>query len=167
MKVFDIMSEHIVTVGLGEPVAAAARLLKQYNIGAVPVCDARGNLRGMITDRDIAVRCVANGLSPAETKTGDIMTRGVITINDNAYVGDAARLMADAQIRRLPVCRNGQLGRHAVACRSCAQHRLRHRGRRSTLRNFEKHSQSVAYATVASFQPYYNEYRKTEHVIHY
>lgn len=39
MKVFDIMSEHIVTVGLGEPVAAAARLLKQYNIGAVPVCD--------------------------------------------------------------------------------------------------------------------------------
>ena len=45
MKVFDIMSEHIVTVGLGEPVAAAARLLKQYNIGAVPVCDERGNLR--------------------------------------------------------------------------------------------------------------------------
>ena len=74
MKVFDIMSEHIVTVGLGEPVAAAARLLKQYNIGAGPVGDERGNLRGMITDRDIAVRCVANGLSPAETKTGDIMT---------------------------------------------------------------------------------------------
>ena len=109
MKVFDIMSEHIVTVGLGEPVAAAARLLKQYNIGAVPVCDERGNLRGMITDRDIAVRCAANGLSPMETKTGDVMTRGVITINDNAYVGDAARLMADAQIRRLPVCRDGRL----------------------------------------------------------
>ena len=93
MKVFDIMSEHIVTVGLGEPVAAAARLLKQYNIGAVPVCDERGNLRGMITDRDIAVRCAANGLSPMETKTGDVMTRGVITINDNAYIGDAARLI--------------------------------------------------------------------------
>ena len=73
MKVFDIMSEHIVTVGLGEPVAAAARLLKQYNIGAVPVCDERGNLRGMITDRDIAVRCAANGLSPMETKTSDSM----------------------------------------------------------------------------------------------
>lgn len=109
MKVFDIMSEHIVTVGLGEPVAAAARLLKQYNIGAVPVCDERGNLRGMITDRDIAVRCVANGLSPMETKTGDVMTRGVITINDNAYVGDAARLMADAQIRRLPCAATGAL----------------------------------------------------------
>ena len=64
MKVFDIMSEHIVTVGLGEPVAAAARLLKQYNIGAVPVCDERGNLRGMITDRDIAVRCAALRANP-------------------------------------------------------------------------------------------------------
>ena len=42
MKVFDIMSEHIVTVGLSEPVTAAARLLKQHNIGAVPVCDDRG-----------------------------------------------------------------------------------------------------------------------------
>lgn len=71
MKVFDIMSDHIVTVGLREPVSAAARLLKQYNIGAVPVCDDRGSLRGMITDRDIAVRCVANGLSASETKTGD------------------------------------------------------------------------------------------------
>ena len=67
MKVFDIMSDHIVTVGQSEPVTAAARLLKQYNIGAVPVCDDRGNLRGMITDRDITVRCVATGLSPAET----------------------------------------------------------------------------------------------------
>lgn len=109
MKVFDIMSDHVVTVGLSEPVAAAAKLLKKYNIGAVPVCDDRGNLRGMITDRDIAVRCVANGLSAAETKTGDIMTRGVISISDNAHIGEAAHLMADAQIRRLPVCRDRQL----------------------------------------------------------
>ena len=135
MKVFDIMSEHIVTVGLGEPVAAAARLLKQYNIGAVPVCDERGNLRGMITDRDIAVRCVANGLSPAETKTGDIMTRGVVTINDNACRrrGAADGRCADTQA----ACVQKRAARgHAVACRPCAQHRLRHRGRRSSLRNF-------------------------------
>ena len=109
MKVFDIMSDHIVTVGQSEPVTAAARLLKQYNIGAVPVCDDRGNLRGMITDRDITVRCVATGLSPAETKIGDVMTRGAVTVNDNAHVGEAARLMADAQIRRLPVCHDGRL----------------------------------------------------------
>lgn len=109
MKVFDIMSEHIVTVGMAEPVSAAARLLKKHNIGAVPVCDDKGQLRGMLTDRDIAIRCVAAGISPEEAKVGDVMTRGVITVADNAYVGEAARLMADAQIRRLPVCRNGEL----------------------------------------------------------
>ncbi len=109
MKVFDIMSENIVTVGVSEPVRAAARLFKQYNIGAVPVCDERGRLRGMITDRDIAVRCVATGVSPDEAKVGDIMTRGVITVADNAYIVEAARLMSDAQVRRLPVCRNGAL----------------------------------------------------------
>lgn len=109
MKVFDIMSEHIVTVGVSEPVTAAARLLKQHNIGAVPVCDDSGRLRGMITDRDIALRCVAAGISPDKTRVGDIMTRGVITVAENAYVGEAARLMADAQIRRLPVLRNGEL----------------------------------------------------------
>lgn len=70
MKVFDIMSEHIVTVGLSEPVTAAARLLKQHNIGAVPVCDDRGQIRGMITDRDIAVRCVATGVSPRRGEGG-------------------------------------------------------------------------------------------------
>ena len=109
MKVFDIMSDHTVTVGMAEPVSAAARLLKKHNIGAVPVCDDNGRLRGMITDRDITVRCVASGISPDETKVGDVMTRGVITIQDNAYVGEAARLMADAQIRRLPVCHDGKL----------------------------------------------------------
>ena len=109
MKVFDLMSDHVVTVGVNEPVTAAARLLKQYNIGSVPVCGSKGDLKGMITDRDIAVRCVAPGLSPADTKVSDIMTRGAVTIADNAHIGDAARLMADAQIRRLPVCHDGAL----------------------------------------------------------
>ena len=109
MKVYDIMSEHTVTVGVSEPVSAAARLLKKHNIGAVPVCDDKGRLRGIITDRDIAVRCVASGVSADEARVGDIMTRGVITVQDNAYVGEAARLMADAQIRRLPVLHDGKL----------------------------------------------------------
>lgn len=109
MKVFDIMSEHIITVGINEPVTAAARLLKQYNIGAVPVCDDNGRLKGMITDRDIAIRCVAAGLAPDGTKISSVMTRGAITVEDNAPVGDAARLMADAQVRRLPVCHGGRL----------------------------------------------------------
>lgn len=109
MKVFDIMSDHTVTVGLNEPVSAAARLLKQHNIGALPVCDEQGRLKGMITDRDITIRCVASGTDPKLTEVKNIMTRGAITVSDTDYVCDAARLMADAQIRRLPVCRDGRL----------------------------------------------------------
>lgn len=109
MKVFDLMSNHTVTVGTAEPVIAAARLMRQYNIGAVPVCDDKGRLKGMITDRDIVIRCSALGKSVDTTSVADIMTRGAVTIDDRAHVGEAARLMADAQIRRLPVCRDGVL----------------------------------------------------------
>lgn len=109
MKVFDLMSDHIISVGQKEPLTAAARLMRQYNIGAVPVCDDSGRLRGMITDRDITVRSTALGVSPNSMKVADAMTRGAITIDERAHIGEAARLMADAKIRRLPVCRDGAL----------------------------------------------------------
>lgn len=109
MKVFDLMSESVVSVGTNEPVTAAARLLKKYNIGALPVCDDKGRLKGMVTDRDITLRCVAADLAPDKATVSDIMTRGAVTIDENAYIGDAARIMAEAQIRRLPVCRDGVL----------------------------------------------------------
>lgn len=109
MKVFDLMSESVVSVGTNEPVTAAARLLKKYNIGALPVCDDKGKLKGMVTDRDIALRCVAADLAPDKATVSDIMTRGAVTIDENAYIGDAARIMAEAQIRRLPVCKDGVL----------------------------------------------------------
>ena len=109
MKVFDLMSESVVSVGANEPVVAAARLLKKYNIGALPVCDDKGKLRGVVTDRDIAVRCVAGNLVPTKATVSDIMTRGAVTIDENAYIGDAARIMAEAQIRRLPVTKDGTL----------------------------------------------------------
>lgn len=109
MKVFDLMSESVVSVGANEPVTAAARLLKRYNIGALPVCDDKGKLKGVVTDRDIAIRCVAGNAVPDRTTVADIMTRGAVTIDENAYIGDAARIMAEAQIRRLPVCRDGVL----------------------------------------------------------
>ncbi|MDO4816285.1 MAG: CBS domain-containing protein [Bacillota bacterium] len=109
MKVFDLMSDSIITVGASEPVTAAARLMQKYNIGAVPVCDDKGHLRGMITDRDIVIRCIALGKSAKDTVISETMTRGAITIDDRAHISEAARLMADAQVRRLPVCRDGLL----------------------------------------------------------
>ncbi len=109
MIVKDIMSPKIVTVSPEENTAFAARLLYRYNIGALPVCTGEGRLRGMVTDRDIVLRCVAAGEEPEATKVSHIMTRKVITVNTEDSVEKAAALMAKEQIRRLPVEEKGKL----------------------------------------------------------
>ena len=109
MKVSDIMSREVVTVDQHEPVIAAARLLKRMNLGALPVTDRSGRLVGMITDRDIAVRCVAGGGDAHEVTVADIMTRGVVTAAPEAEVADAAKRMGRGQVRRLPVVEGGKL----------------------------------------------------------
>ena len=103
MKVSDIMSDRVVTIDEREPVIAAARLLKRMNLGALPVTDRGGKLVGMLTDRDIVLRCVASGGDAREMTVEDIMTRGVVTASPDAKVGDAARRMGRGQVRRLPV----------------------------------------------------------------
>ncbi len=109
MKVSDIMSSRVVTVDRNEPVIAAARLLKRMNLGALPVTDRSGRLVGMITDRDIAVRCVASGSDARELRVDDIMSRGVYTAAAGEEIGAAARTMSRAQVRRLPVVENGKI----------------------------------------------------------
>ena len=61
MKVCDLMNDHVVSVGMGEPVSSAARILRQQNVGSLPVCGDDGRLVGIVTDRDIVLRCVAAG----------------------------------------------------------------------------------------------------------
>ncbi len=109
MKVCDLMCDHVISISPQEPVTSAARLLREQNIGALPVCGDSGELCGVITDRDIVTRCVAAGGSPGEMTVGDVMTAGVVTVSPFVPSGEAARKMADAQIRRLPVCNNGEL----------------------------------------------------------
>ncbi len=103
------MSSRVISVGQKEPVAAAARLMKRHNLGALPVCDERGVLRGMVTDRDIVTRCVALDLDPADTMLREIMTRGVLTCKPADDVGKAASAMGREQIRRIPVTDDGKL----------------------------------------------------------
>ena len=109
MKVSDIMSDRVVTIDRREPVIAAARLLKRMNLGALPVTDRSGKLVGMLTDRDIAVRCVAARGDAREMTVEDIMSRGVVTASPDARVDDAARRMGRGQVRRLPVVEDGKL----------------------------------------------------------
>lgn len=109
MKVSDIMSGRVVSIGQKEPVIAAARLLKRMNLGALPVTDDSGKLRGIITDRDIVLRCVAAGADPRTLEIREIMSRGVVTASPDARVDDAARRMGRGQVRRLPVVEDGKL----------------------------------------------------------
>ena len=110
MKVSDIMSDRVVTIDEREPVIAAARLLKRMNLGALPVTDRGGKLVGMLTDRDIVLRCVALGGDARTMTAGDVMTRGVVTATPDVKVDDAAKRMGRGQVRRLPVVENGKLG---------------------------------------------------------
>lgn len=108
MKVADIMSGHVVTVNQTDPIAAAARLMKRHNLGALPVCDDSGRLRGLVTDRDIVTRCVAMDYDPADTPLREIMSRGVLTCRGGDDVEKAVAAMGREQVRRIPVTEDGR-----------------------------------------------------------
>ena len=109
MKVCDIMSEKVVSIEMHEPVTAAAKLLKQCNIGALPVCDGQKRLRGILTDRDIVTRCIAAEADPHETQVSEIMSRGIRTVSPFDELSHVVRLMSEDQVRRLPVLDEGRL----------------------------------------------------------
>lgn len=109
MKVQDVMSKRIISVSPDENAAVAARLLSHYNVGALPVCTKEGKLRGMVTDRDIVLRCVAAEEDPLSVKVSDIMTRRIFSIGSQQSVDEASALMAKEKIRRLPVQENNRI----------------------------------------------------------
>lgn len=109
MKICDIMSDNVITIDRNEPVSAAAKLLKRCNIGALPVTDESGRLRGMLTDRDIVTRCVALDSDPQSVKVEEVMSRGIITTGPFEEVEHAVRLMSEDQVRRIPVVDSGRL----------------------------------------------------------
>lgn len=109
MQVKDLMTSKVITVSQDETVAAAARLFARYNIGSLPVVSRDGKLRGMVTDRDIVLRCIAQDENPNEVKVLDIMSRRIVSVNAEDSAEACAEKMAQSQIRRLPVERNGKL----------------------------------------------------------
>jgi CBS domain-containing protein len=109
MEVQKIMSAKPISISGEESAAVAARLLSRHNIGALPVCSREGKLRGIVTDRDIVLRCIAPGEDPKHTPVSDIMTRRLVWVDSRDSCDTAARLMASRQIRRLPVQEDGRL----------------------------------------------------------
>ena len=109
MKVRDIMTSPVVRIRPDESVSAAARTLTQYNIGILPVCDQGGVLCGLITDRDLVIRCMAADRLPEQTKVRDVMTKQILSVQPDMEINVAAHLMGRQQVRRLPVVENGRL----------------------------------------------------------
>ena len=109
MQVRDFMNPSVVTITPGESASLAARLLARHNLGSLPVCGDDGGLRGIVTDRDIVLRCVAAEEDPAQTQVKDIMTRGCAVVSPDDDAREATRLMAARQVRRLPVTEAGKL----------------------------------------------------------
>lgn len=106
--VSEVMNTRVVSISSHEQITKAAQLMSQHNIGSIPVVD-NGQIKGMLTDRDIVLRCVAQGKDPSHVKAGDIMTTGTVYITPHQSVDDAVRMMSYEQIRRLPVVEDGKL----------------------------------------------------------
>ena len=101
MKVSQVMTTDVATVRPDQTAREAASFMLSSDAGSIPVTDG-DKLIGMITDRDIAVRGVAQGHGP-DTPVGDLMSDGLICARDDDDVEEVAMRMADAQVRRLPV----------------------------------------------------------------
>ena len=105
-KVRDIMSAAPVCMAPGESVSAAARAMKQHGIGTVLVL-TDGRFSGLVTDRDITVRVLAEGRDPRTTRIGDISDAELVVLDPDDDLAQAARLIRDRAVRRIPVLRNG------------------------------------------------------------
>jgi len=109
MQVRELMNSQVVSVSQEESAAVAARLLSRYDLGSLPVCDAGGKLRGILTDRDIVLRCVAAENDPETTPVREIMSREVRTVKPGDDVREASRIMSAGRVRRLPVVEEGRV----------------------------------------------------------
>jgi len=99
----DVMTGDAECIGENDSVVDAAKRLAELNVGAMPICGEDNRLKGMLTDRDIAVKVVARGKDPSTTKAGELGEGKPVTIGPDDSVEEALRTMAEHQVRRLPV----------------------------------------------------------------
>ncbi|MGI6731463.1 MAG: CBS domain-containing protein [Anaerovoracaceae bacterium] len=107
MRVKDLMCTSVTCVRPDTSIVQVAKQMKQENVGAIPVCNDRGEVLGIVTDRDIVIRSVSE---EGEKKTAkDIMTANLVYANPNMDIHHAALLFAKYQVRRLPVTESNKL----------------------------------------------------------
>ena len=99
----EIMTGGAECVGENESLADAARKMRDLDVGALPICGEDNRLKGMVSDRDIVVRCIAEGGDPTTTKAGELAAGKPVTIGADDSVEEAMATMAQHKVRRLPV----------------------------------------------------------------
>lgn len=104
----EVMTKNVEFCTPKDNVFEVAVKMKDLNVGAIPICDENQNLLGMITDRDLVVRGIAEKRSGSNAVT-NVMSEHLFTISPDTSVEEAANMMAEKQIRRLPVVENGKL----------------------------------------------------------
>jgi len=99
----DIMTGSAECAQTTDSLADAAKKMRDLDVGGLPICGEDGRLAGMLTDRDIVVRCVAEGRDPASTRVGDLAEGKPVTIGADDSIEETLRTMRQHGVRRLPV----------------------------------------------------------------
>lgn len=103
VRVRDIMSGSVECIGQYETLQKAAGMMKDLDVGALPICGDDQRLKGMITDRDIVVKCLAEGSDPRDVQADEFAQGEPVTVGADDDIDTALRTMQDARVRRLPV----------------------------------------------------------------
>jgi CBS domain-containing protein len=99
----DIMTPDVECVGENETLVDAARKMRDLNVGALPICGEDNRLKGMLTDRDIVVHCLAEGGDPNTVRAGELGDGKPVTIGADDSIEEALQTMKEYKVRRLPV----------------------------------------------------------------
>jgi CBS domain-containing protein len=107
-QIRDLMTENPSTCKPSTPVVEAAKVMAREDVGPIPVVEG-GRLTGLVTDRDLVVRVLAEGRDPQSTTVGEIATSEVVSISPDASLDEALKLLAGNKVRRLPVVEGDRL----------------------------------------------------------
>ena len=99
----DIMTGGVECIGENETLVDAAKKMRDMDVGSLPICGEDNRLKGMLTDRDIVVRCLAEGGDPTSTRAGDLAQGEPVTIGADDPIEEVLRTMKQYEVRRLPV----------------------------------------------------------------
>jgi CBS domain-containing protein len=108
MQLKGIMAKNVLTITSEETIAGAARRMQEANVGCLVITNS-GKVQGIITDRDLAVRCISQGHNPQQCHVSNHMSSPVITTEPDMDILDAAHLMTEQKVKRLPVVEGDQL----------------------------------------------------------